>query len=405
MKLTLYLQQNTTQYLNMKNIKVKLYLILFALSAFRFLPYASELPLYISKGEEDLNNKPLKEIVEKYYTKFYLGTANHAKVLGRLSGEIADREFNYITPSNDFKQTYIHPTFNQWQWEYPDLWIEHTGRTGQLLRLHSPISPQCSKWVKEDNRTAEELSRMLDEYLTQLCVRYAHQPQVRWMDVVNETIAPKDITDPLGNIKAGDWFAPREGTDKWENPWTILGFDESHDLHVPLYIDRAFEITNQYAPRVKQIINQHGAFEEVVWEKMKELVHYLRETKGRRVDGIGWQAHIDAGWEKVPGNLERLEAFIRWCHANHLEFHITEMNVWLKDGERTRLDEQAETFGKVLEVLLANRTTGVVGLNFWNVRDEDTANPQWIGALWNNDGTPKPAYHRIKQELINYRDK
>lgn len=46
----------------------------------------------------------------------------------------------------------------------------------------------------------------------------------------------------------GDWFGPREGTDKWENPWTILGYDEESELRVPLYIDKAFEIANKYAP-------------------------------------------------------------------------------------------------------------------------------------------------------------
>lgn len=88
----------------------------------------------------------------------------------------------------------------------------------------------------------------------------------------------------------------------------------------------AFEISNKYAPNVKQIINQHGDFEENVWSRMKDLVKYLR-SKGRRVDGIGWQAHIDTGWEKVPGNLKRLDNFISWCHNNNLEFHITKLNI------------------------------------------------------------------------------
>ena len=354
---------------------------------------------------QQLMNLPIREIVAKYKTdQIYIGIANHAKLIGQLSTEIADREFSYITPSNDFKQSYIHPMFNRWRWEYPDLYIKHANENQQVLRVHGPISPQSSPWVREDNRTPEELSRMLDEFMTALCMRYHSEKTIRWMDVVNETICPEKVKGGEGfkDCLPGDWFSPRQGTDKWENPWTIIGCDEASELNVPLYIDRAFELANQYAPNIKQIINQHGDFEEVVWEKMKRLVHYLREVKHRRVDGLGWQAHIDTGWEKEPGNLERLDAFIKWCHSNRLEFHITEMNVWMKEANHRDEEAQAETFGRVLDVLLNNRHTGVVGLNFWNVRDEDTANPDWAGTLWDNNGKPRKAYFRIKKELIEH---
>lgn len=353
-------------------------------------------------NKEELMKLPLKDIVKTYYDKkFYLGTANHAKLFGQLSTEIMDREFNYVTPSNDFKQSYIHPTFDRWRWENSDAWIQHANKNDLVIRIHGPISPQTSPWAREDDRTKEEMSKMLDEYMIALCNKYGKEPSVLWLDVVNETIVPKPIKDALGNQEPGEWFGPREGTDKWENPWTILGFDESSDLKVPIYIDRAFELANTHAPSVKQIINQHGNFEEVVWEKMKELVHYLRVDKGRKVDGLGWQAHIDMGWEKIPGNLERLDAVIKWCHKNNLEFHVTEMNVWNKELGVNKEKEQAETYTAVLDVLLKNSKFGVTGLNFWNIRDEDTPNQEWKGCLWDNEGRARLAYDEIKKTLIN----
>jgi endo-1,4-beta-xylanase len=319
-----------------------------------------------------------------------------------LSTAIADREFSYITPSNDFKQSYIHPSFTEWNWIYPDAWIVHARQHGQILRMHGPISPQCSKWVRDDSRNPGELVQMLSEYMTALCKRYAFCHEIRWMDVVNEVINAEKI--PAGfpypnRYYPGDWLGPRVGISDWENPWPQIGYDESTSLRVPLYVDKAFEISNKYAPRFKQIINQHGMFEEVVWNKMKLLIAYLRGTKNRRVDGVGWQAHINMGWEKIPGNLERLDAFIKWCHANNLEFHITEMNVWMKN--KVDEDAQASTFTSVLRVLLNNRATGVVGLNFWNVRDADTPNPDWKGTLWDNEGRPRKAYFSIKKELVS----
>lgn len=382
-------------------------LILFALTFnMNACKAIDEIPLAVqeSNNRPELKELPLRDIVERYYDKnFYLGIANHAKLIGQLSTEIADREFSYIVPANDYKQSYIHRDFKSWRWEYPDMYTQHAKERNQVIRVHGPISPQCSPWAREDNRTAEEMSRMLDEFMTALCVRYGNEKHILWMDVVNETICPEIVKGGTGfeDRKPGDWFGPRQGTDKWENPWTILGHDEQSEIKVPHYIDRAFELANQHAPNIKQIINQHGQFEEVVWEKMKKLVVYLRNDKGRRVDGLGWQAHVEMGWEKKPGNLERLDAMIKWCHANNLEFHITEMNVWMKDPAKADENAQADTFEAIFKTILQNRKSGVVGISYWNVRDEDTSNAAWQGNLWKNDGTPRAGYHRIKQVLID----
>ena len=60
----------------------------------------------------------IKQIVEKFYPEgnVFVGMANHAKEIGELSTEIADREFSYITPSNDFKQSYIHRDLKKNNW-------------------------------------------------------------------------------------------------------------------------------------------------------------------------------------------------------------------------------------------------------------------------------------------------
>ena len=260
----------------------------------------------VTDGDK-LSNLPIRQIVDKLYPdgNVFIGMANHAKEIGKLSTEIADREFSYVTPSNDFKQSYIHRDLKKdnWRWTNSDAYIKHSKEVEQILRVHGPISPQCSPWVKNDTRTPEELEQMLEEYMTALCLRYGKEKNVKWMDVVNETICHENFAGGKGynDMKPGDWFGPREGTTKWENPWTQLGYDETSEIKVPVYIDKAFEIANRCAPNVKQIINQQGKFEEEVWDKMKKLVVYLRDVKGRRVDGLGWQCHIDMGWEKIPG--------------------------------------------------------------------------------------------------------
>jgi len=356
------------------------------------------------QSAKNLSDLPIKDIVKgRFGENLAIGIANQWRLNESLSGEIARREFDYITPTNDFKQSYVHPDFDTWRWAFPDNWIKYAAANNIRLRMHGPISPQCSRWAMDDSRTPAELSRMMEEYMTQLCIHYGNCPEIGWMDVVNETIVAEKQFDSLnGMLHQGDWFGPRAGDSVWQNPWTIIGFDENSALHVPLYIDKAFEIADKYAPKLKKIINQDGRFEEKVWEKMKQLVVYLR-GKGHTVDGLGWQAHIETGWELVPGNLERLDNFITWCHKNRLEFHITEMNVWIKDGDVSKEKQQADTYGAIFSTLLKHTREGKVRVNFWSVRDVDNYEPEWMGCLWRNDGSPRPAYDRIKKELIDFR--
>ena len=323
-------------------------------------------------------------------SNMYIGGTTGWKKREKGTGDIIDREFSYVTPENDFKQATAHPKPGVWNWELGDKWIEHCAEINQVVRLHGPISPQCSVWAMEDDRTAEELEQNLIEYMTAQCQRYDAYEHVKWMDVVNETITTK-----------GRWFGPKPGTDKWENPWTIIGYDLSHPLMPPLYIKMAFEIATQHAPNTKLIINQHGGMEDMMWLTVKDLVFYLRE-QGLRVDGIGWQAHVDTGFENVPYNIERLHELIDWAHSNELSFHITEMNAWL-GGEQKDYEAQAKTFAAILEALLEHRLNGEISWNVWNITD----GLAWIknrdkeGTLFDANGEAKPAYYAVQEVLEN----
>ncbi len=353
-------------------------------------------PIDDGSGQPLLNYKSMaiKDLVAEVFPddKVYFGMASHHRLFGTATMDTVDAQFGYVTPANDFKQTYIHPVFGTWRWDKPDAWVQHARENGQIIRMHAPISPQCSKWVKEDTRTPEELDSMLTEYVAAICQRYNNTGEIVWLDVVNETI----------DKVTGGWFGPKPGTDKWENPWPLIGYDENDPLRPPLYIKKAFAIANEYGPNIRQIINQHGALEEATWEKMKELVAYLRKN-GLRVDGVGWQAHIDLGWEKIPGNLARLDNLIKWCHANDLEFHITEFNVWLKGNNAGKLQEQVDTFTEIIRTVLDNRKTGTVAVNFWQVRSSETMHADWDGCLFDNDLNPKPAYFEVKKLIAGYK--
>ena len=58
-----------------------------------------------------------------------------------------------------------------------------------------------------------------------------------------------------------------------------------------MYITKAFEIANQYAPNLSLVFNQHGGMEPKMWRQVKNNSLPPR-SKGLRVNGLGWQAHL-----------------------------------------------------------------------------------------------------------------
>ena len=333
----------------------------------------------------ELSGRRLRIIVEDKYSdnSIIIGGTTGSWAFGSNTGLILDREFSYVTPENDFKQWKIHPDPTTWKWTETDKWIQHIIDNNQILRMHCPIGPQCSEWAQDDSRTAIELENNLREFLKAVCERYNGKSGFEYMDVVNETVTN------------GVWHTDKEGTG-WECPWYKIGQDSDKNK-TPLYIKIAFEVAQQYAPDVKFIYNQHEA-NIASWELIKETIGYLRE-RGLRVDGIGWQAHVDNGWATTE-NLNRLRDLIDWAHNNNLEFHITEASVWLKSGNsEAALKEQAATYRAIIEALLEKRSTGKVGWNIWHIDDAHGWHTELYPSLFDTDYSAKPAYYAIQEAL------
>lgn len=330
---------------------------------------------------------PLRQIQESQFPsgRVLIGATTGSWALGTEQGKLMDREFAYVTPENDFKQSRIHPNPWIWDWSMADAWKQHVIDHKQVLRIHGPIGPQASEWAKQDHRTAEELESNMRRFFTALCKRYNGQPQFISMDVINEIVLN------------GRWHTDKPGANRWELPWYKIGLDTDAQ-NTPLYIRYAFEIANDYAPDLKLIINQHSSpADQASWDLIKYTVFYLRE-RGLRVDGIGWQAHVSLGWER-PENLASLHNLIRWAHAHDLEFHITEQSVWLYDSFEASQDLQADTYGSILAELLSHRANGVVAWNTWHISDAHGDNKELLPALFNTQYLPKPAYYCVQDVL------
>lgn len=345
----------------------------------------------------------IKDIVKKQFPKgnVWIGCAAHWSSLStnRRLAEILDREFDYITPANDMKQSTVHPDPETWNWELTDLWIQRAVEKKQTLRVHGPMSAQCSRWAREDQRTAAELEKNLAEYMSAQAKRYEpHKSTIRWLDVVNETVHSD-----------GQWKSAIPGVTAYENPWSGIGLDPGPE-GFPLYIKKAFEIAGALATGIKLIINQDSMAPKSV-EKLQALILWLRSHK-LRVDGIGYQFHIASGWETKSDNLERLIKNVDWAQSQGLEFHLTEFQAYLHTEEerknRTtfppeekseRLAQQAATFETLLKTLLERRNRGTIAVNFWHLFDLESYERD--GNLFEADGKPRPAYHAVRKILEN----
>ncbi len=359
--------------------------ILFFLFVFCFI-----YPLKL-EGQPEPTGRRLREIVaDKYGDSIIIGATTGAWLLNANTGEILDREFSYVTPENDFKQWNIHPDNSSgWNWIQTDAWAAHIVTNDQILRMHCPIGPQCSNWAKDDSRTAAELDTLMCQFMRAVCQRYNGVIGFVSLDVVNET------------VNGGSWHTNKPGI-VWECPWYIIGQDTDPN-NTPLYIKKAFEIADSLAPDLKLIYNHHEHPENTAsWNLIKETIQYLRDNN-LRVDGIGWQAHVDVGWES-EATLNALRNLIDWAHSNNLEFHVTEASVWLDGPSEENFEEQAVTYRAILDVLLGKRFTGKVGWNTWNIDDNygwytEHQPPNLYPSLFDSNYAAKPAYYAVQAAL------
>ena len=351
----------------------------------------------VEKTPKIPSGKRLRDIVEDNFPKgnVYIGATS----MSPKRQQILAQEFSYITPANSYKQSYIHPEPGIWRWENPDSWVAFAEKHNQVIRIHGPISPQCSRWAMDDRRTPAELEQNLREFMTALCKRYNGHKNILWMDVINETVNPD-----------GSWKKARPGKG-WEMPWEKIGYEKTPAEfkhlggEIPKYIIQAFRIATEHAPDIKLVINQHLGMEEAAWNKVKDMVLYLRSI-GCRVDGVGWQAHIKLSknspnkWETGMVDVQDLSDLITWVHANDLEFHVTENNIHVVPEAEGNVDEHAKIFADIVKTLLENRHTGVVTWNLWDIKDTTKKAKVKIG-LWDRQLRAKKSYYAVQQLLEN----
>ena len=376
----------------MKNIIIKLLFVFLFISCSSTYEGSTDI---VKDPDPDSNSVKItdsfkKIISDEYNTNtFKFGATLNFYQFNTNVEQLFLKEFDYVVAENSFKQSIVHPEPNQWNWERVEAFLEFIKKNNLQMRVNGPIGPQSSTWAKTDSRTKDELIKNYEEFLTELCKKINDQENVKWMDVVNETIDNK-----------ANWTIEKIGTG-YQNPWTQIGENEDG---IPLYIIRSFEIANEYAPNISLVFNQHQGMQPVMWDKVKETILYLK-SKGLRVDGLGWQAHLrdNVILSLNKEQFDHLLSLIDWAHENDLDFHITEIDYRMTGDPPSSLeyDRQANGYTNILKALIAKRNNGVVTFNTWGVYDKNEGFNHEYKYLYDSNLNPKKAVDLLKSTLKN----
>lgn len=148
--------------------------------------------------------------------------------------------------------------------------------------------------------------------------------------------------------------------------------------------------------------------ETPMWDKVKETILYVR-SKGYRVDGIGWQAHLLLGAKRkdfvdnMDETIQKLADLIDWAHEHDLAFHVTELDYLVKDENQLDSERliQQKVYQKIVDVLVEKSKQGEVTLNLWDLGVRHKKGTGDFQSIYDEKFKPTPAYSIIKSAIIN----
>ena len=137
-----------------------------------------------------------------------------------------------------------------------------------------------------------------------------------------------------------------------------------------------------------------------MWDRAKATVDYLRESDVQ-IDGVGWQAHVSAGWEKIPGNMQvSQQRLIRWTALVTASFMLPK-TVWMDDPQIGTQKAQAETFRAIVAKLAEHSKRGLSSGDVWQLCDSHIQ-PQKEGTMFDTSFQPKQSYYAVQDVLRQY---
>lgn len=307
---------------------------------------------------------------------WYFGESNYTATLAK--------EFGELTAENELKFGLIHPNANTdpnpYDFTGADTLVNFAQSKGMKVRGHTLVwHNQVPAWVTSGGFTPTQLSTILKDHIDTVVGRYAGK--IFAWDVVNEAF------NDDGTMRSTIW-----------NDAPGIGFAGQGTKT----IEQALIWTHAADPTTKLFYNDYSA--ETVNAKSNAIYAMATDFKSRGIplDGIGFQFHIDLGFDS-PATLASVSSNFARFAALGLDIHITELDIRIPDSSPASLTAQAKLYGELVQLCRAQPAVKVI--QTWGFTDKYS----WIPSFFSGYGwalpfddtyQKKPAYTSIFDALM-----
>ncbi len=287
--------------------------------------------------------------------------------------EVAAREFSSVTPENEMKWESLEPEPGRYTFEGADRIVDFAQRNGQRIWGHTLVwHSQLPGWLAQGNFSSEQLKTLLKNHIQAVVGRYRGKVS-RW-DVVNEAF------NEDGTLRDTIWSRAFGG---------------------PEYIAQAFRWAHEADPNALLFYNDYNLeFPGPKADAVLQLLTQLR-AQGVPIHGVGFQGHLSLRYG-FPDASTLVNHLKRFTDAG---FYIafTEVDVRMALPRNTVQElAQAQLFSQLLSACLA--LPRCLSYTVWGFPDKYSWVPDFFpgegdATPFNNDYTPKPAYHQLRLTL------
>ena len=281
--------------------------------------------------------------------------------------EVLAEQFNSLSPENDLKWQFVHPSENVFDFEGLDRLVAFAEQNNMKVKGHGLISGCCNPdyLVAKINDPGAFRAAMVKHFNT-IMKRYKGKMD-RW-DVVSEALVTQG-----GGLNHNDFY-------------NALG---------PGYIAEAFRIAHKADKDAKLFLNENLV--ETNPGKRQELYDLVSGlvADGVPLNGIALQMH-ETIQGPPPGVITEMTNFFRGLG---LEVSIAELDVHTLDAVT-----QAQIYGDVVTEAL---DAGITEISTWGFTDKHlyTWLPGSKPLMFDEYYNPKPAFFAVRDALRNFVNK